>query len=437
MRKPLDFSTDPNAAAAPPPGPRVSLLDRPMLSPEEKLSGDMLVLTTGLMVLASVLWLSVYWSMGQQFSVSISLAFQALSAGTIAFYLRTRKLQLFAMIQLGLILFTPFAMQWSIGNFVTASGVSLWGLIAPVGAVTVLGTRQSLPWFFAWLFMTVLAGVFDFLLSDAPVKVDMQTVAVFFVLNFAAISLMIYALLWYFANEKQKLRAQVDLQHEELRVEKERSERLLLNVLPAPIAERLKHDTNTIAERCADVTVMFADLVDFTRLSAELPPEQMVELLNSIFSEFDRLADKYRLEKIKTIGDAYMVAGGLLGETVGHAQRMADMALEMREVAAGYRTPAGGPIEIHAGIATGPVVAGVIGTKKFIYDLWGNTVNVASRLSTEATAGGILVNSGTHGQLGAGYRFEGPETLAVKGIRQLVSYRLLGRQPATVETGAR
>jgi adenylate cyclase len=428
VRTPLDPSTDPNAAA-PPPGPRVSLLDRPMLSPEEKLSGDMLVLTTGLMVLASVLWLSVYWSMGQQFSVSISLAFQALSAGTIAFYLKTRKLQLFAMIQLGLILFTPFAMQWSIGNFVTASGVSLWGLIAPVGAVTVLGTRQSLPWFFAWLFMTVLAGVFDFLLSGSPVKVDMQTVAIFFVLNFAAISLMIYALLWYFASEKQKLRAQVDLQHAELIVEKEKSERLLLNVLPPAIAERLKHGESNIAQGHADVTVMFADIVGFTKMTEELSPVETVKILNDVFSMFDEIADKYGVEKIKTIGDAYMAAAGVeTGAQVHYADAVANMALEMLDRVHEYRQRSGESIELRIGIGTGPVVAGVIGKKKFIYDMWGDTVNVASRMAGDAFTGSIQVDLTTYRRLHTRFKFDAPHDVEIKGKGRMQVHHLLERQ---------
>jgi class 3 adenylate cyclase len=400
-----------------------------MLSPEEKLSGDMLVLTTGLMVLASVLWLSVYWSMGQQFSVSISLAFQALSAGTIAFYLKTRKLQLFAMIQLGLILFTPFAMQWSIGNFVTASGVSLWGLIAPVGAVTVLGTRQSLPWFFAWLFMTVLAGVFDFLLSGAPVKVDMQTVAIFFVLNFAAISLMIYALLWYFASEKQKLRAQVDLQHAELIVEKERSERLLLNVLPLAIAERLKRGESNIAQGHADVTVMFADIVGFTKMTEELSPVETVKILNDVFSMFDEIADKYGVEKIKTIGDAYMAAAGVeTGAQVHYADAVANMALEMLERVHEYRQRSGESIELRIGIGTGPVVAGVIGKKKFIYDMWGDTVNVASRMAGDAFTGSVQVDLTTYRRLHTRFKFDAPHDVEIKGKGRMQVHHLLERQ---------
>ena len=408
-------------------------------SQERRLAKTLLIFACGLMGFGAMLWLLIYQLMGIRYSATVPLAYLAVSAGTLCVYFWNRNFEFFRFAQATLFLFVPFIMQWSIGSYVTSSGVALWALLAPVGVMMFQGPRESVPWFVAYAVLTAMSGFFDYFLGygERMLPLPMETIAVFFVLNFSAVSTIVYLLVVYFVREKERLRLEVEEQRRLLELEQEKSERLLLNVLPAPIAERLKHDTNTIAERCADVTVMFADLVDFTRLSAELPPERMVELLNSIFSEFDRLADKYRLEKIKTIGDAYMVAGGLLGETGGHAQRMADMALEMREVAAGYRTPAGGPIEIHAGIATGPVVAGVIGTKKFIYDLWGNTVNVASRLSTEATAGGILVNSGTHGQLGAGYRFEGPETLAVKGIRQLVSYRLLGRQPATVETGAR
>ncbi len=141
-----------------------------------------------------------------------------------------------------------------------------------------------------------------------PVKLDLQTVAVFFVLNFSAISLMIYALLWYFASEKQRLRAQVDQQHEELRIEKERSERLLLNVLPPGIAERLKRGESNIAQGHADVTVMFADIVGFTKMTEELSPVETVKILNDVFSMFDEIADKFGVEKIKTIGDA--VHGG-------------------------------------------------------------------------------------------------------------------------------
>jgi class 3 adenylate cyclase len=331
------------------------------------------------------------------------------------------------VVQLGLILFTPFAMQWSIGNFVNASGVSLWGLMAPVGAVTVLGTRQSMPWFFAWLFMTVLSGVFDYLLSGTSPRFDQQTVAVFFVLNFTAISVMIYALLWYFASEKSKLRMLVDDQHEELRMEKERSERLLLNILPASIAERLKRAEVNIAQGHADVTVMVADIVGFTRMTEELSPVETVKILNDVFSIFDDIADKHQVEKIKTIGDAYMAAAGLDPERqVHYASAVAGMALEMIAKMQEYSERSGVRIEIRIGIGTGPVVAGVIGKKKFIYDMWGDTVNVAFRMAADADSGAVQVDLMTQRRLQHRFRFGDAHEVDIKGKGRMQVFRLIG-----------
>jgi len=397
------------------------------LTPEEKLSGDMLMLTTGFMMCAAALWLAVYWSMGYQYSTAIPLIFQGLSFLTIALYWKFRRLYAFAVIQLALILFTPFAMQWAIGNFVNSSGVSLWGLMAPVGAVTVLGTRQSMPWFFAWLFMTVMAGAFDYVLSGNVVRIDLQTVAVFFVLNFAAISVMIYSLLWYFANEKQKLRMQVDASHEEIRLERDRSEKLLLNILPPAIAERLKRNEVNIAQGHADVTVMFADIVGFTRMTEELSPVETVKILNDVFSIFDDIADRYRVEKIKTIGDAYMAAAGLeTGAQIHYADAVAHMALEMQRKIDEYRRRTGERIEIRIGIGTGPIVAGVIGKKKFIYDMWGDTVNVAFRMAADAQAGAIQADLTTFRRLQHRFRFAEVSEVDIKGKGRMQIYRLTG-----------
>ncbi len=397
------------------------------LTPEQQLSGDMLMLTTGFMMCAAMLWLAIYWSMGYQYSTAIPLIFAGISAVLVVLYHRYRRLDIFAVIQLGLILFTPFAMQWSIGNFVNASGVSLWGLMAPVGAVTVLGTRKSMPWFFAWLFMTVMAGTFDYLLAGTVKNFDLSTVAVFFVLNFSAISVMIYSLLWYFASEKNKLRIQVDASHSELRLEKERSDKLLLNILPPAIAERLKRNEVNIAQGHADVTVMFADIVGFTRMTEELSPVETVKILNDVFSIFDDMADKHGVEKIKTIGDAYMAAGGLdAGAQIHYADAVARMALEMQDRVAEYRKRTGERIEIRIGIGTGPVIAGVIGKKKFIYDMWGDTVNVAFRMAADAYSGAIQVDLTTHRRLHNRFLFDEAHEVEIKGKGRMQVFHLMG-----------
>ena len=408
------------------------------LSPEEKLSGDMLLFSTGLMMFASVLWLAVYWSFGQRFSTLIPLTFQFISVCTIVFYLKTRKLAPFCLMQLSLFLFTPFILQWSIGNFVNASGVSLWALLAPVGAIVIMGTKESVPWFIAYIFMTAMSGMFDYQLGLDVKQLDQKTVAVFFVLNFVSISAMVYVLLWYFTREKTKLRNAIEAQTHAVETEKELSERLLLNILPAPIAERLKRQETNIADGHADVTVMFADIVDFTHMSEEMSPNETVHLLNDIFSEFDNLAEKYGIEKIKTVGDAYMAAGGLrgrngigaggdTGSALHYVDAMADISLDMLDFVSRYVAPNGQRLSLRIGLATGPVVAGVIGRRKFSYDLWGDTVNVASRMCSEAQADRTQVDAVTYRRLHNRYVFDAVQQIHVKGKGPMQVYNLLGK----------
>ncbi|MDY7012530.1 MAG: PAS domain S-box protein [Cyanobacteriota bacterium] len=214
---------------------------------------------------------------------------------------------------------------------------------------------------------------------------------------------------------------------EKLRVEQEKSERLLLNILPKAIVEQLKQYQGSLAERFDEATVLFADIVGFTPLSSRIPPLELVNLLNRIFSNFDRLAERHGLEKIKTIGDAYMVAGGLPLPQPDRIAAIADMALEMQASIDRFRDDLGEPFQIRIGINTGPVVAGVIGIKKFIYDLWGDTVNVASRMESQGAAGKIQVTETTYERLKDRYRFEKRGTISVKGRGEMVTYWLEGR----------
>jgi class 3 adenylate cyclase len=214
-----------------------------------------------------------------------------------------------------------------------------------------------------------------------------------------------------------------------LQREEERSERLLLNVLPAPIATRLKQHQDLIADGFPEVTVLFVDLVDFTRRSQHRSPQEVVQVLDELFSAFDQLTRRHGLEKIKTIGDAYMVAGGLPEPRPDHAQAVADLALTMQVELARRSDPSGQPLQARIGIDTGPVVAGVIGADKFSYDLWGDTVNTASRMESTGVAGCIQVTDRAYRRLRDGYRFQRRGLVAVKGKGEMVTWFLVGATP--------
>lgn len=228
--------------------------------------------------------------------------------------------------------------------------------------------------------------------------------------------------------EKKRLRDQEQAYLKQLQAEQEKSERLLLNILPKPIAELLKQGHNTIADSFGEVTVLFADIVDFTKLSAHISATELVNKLNEIFSAFDRLTLKHGLEKIKTIGDAYMVVGGVPVPRPDHAAAIAEMALDMQLAMAQFNAASSEPFRIRIGINTGPVVAGVIGTHKFTYDLWGDTVNIASRMESQGIAGSIQVAPATYQLLRDMYQFEERGEIDVKGKGAMVTYLLTGRK---------
>ena len=443
MTSPLDATSGAPAAAVALPASaphRLSLLERLARaavdesdSEELRLRKTLLMLASGLMNMAAIVWLAIYWIMGLKLPTTIPLLYQALSAIILAVYLKTRNFDFFRFAQLSLFLFAPFVIQWSIGSFVSSSGIVLLALLAPVGAMVVLGARESIPWFVAYVVLTVVSGVFDyFLASGDQAGVPMRTVAVFFVLNFTILSSIMYLLLRYFVQQKDVFQAELSRQHELVREEQKKSEQLLGIILPTHIAQRLKRDQATIADGFADVAVMFADIVGFTTLAEELTPKEVVSFLDGVFTHFDELADRHAVDKIKTIGDAYMVAGGLSGDSTQYVDQVAAMALEMLELARNDELMQRYKITFHVGIATGPVIAGVIGARRFIYDLWGDTVNVASRITSEAPAGQILVDKTTYRRLGGRYQFGSPQDLTFKGKGQMTVYQLTGKRPAAI-----
>jgi adenylate cyclase len=216
---------------------------------------------------------------------------------------------------------------------------------------------------------------------------------------------------------------------QELEVQKQLSERLLHNVLPAPIAERLKQSSSILVDTFPDVTVLFADIVGFTELATHLSPFALVTLLNQIFSQFDELAEKYGLEKIKTIGDAYMAVGGLLCIQCDHVQAAADLAIAMRTTMESLELGLQHPLSLRVGIHTGDVIAGVIGTKKFSYDIWGDTVNIASRMESHGISGRIQVSEATYERLRDRYFFAQRGIVKIKGIGRMNTYFLVAKKP--------
>lgn len=376
---------------------------------------------------AVMFWLAIYWLMGQNYSTNIPLGYQAVSLSSLVYYLKTRNFKLFRFIQLSLFLFAPFVMQWSVGSSITSSGVTIWALLAPVGAVVVAGWRESIPWFVAYIILTSVSGFFDYFLGVGNTGgLEIKTIGVFFALNFAAMSSILYFLVRYFVLETEKIKNQLDEKHTLLVDEQKKSESLLLNVFPVNIAKRLKDNQTLIADGHSDVTVMFADITNFTQMTEQMAPQQMVALLNKIFSWFDAMTDKYGLEKIKTIGDAYMVVGGLTRNHEDYVKSIVDMALEMQSLISQHPDLVRHNMGIHIGIATGPAVAGVIGSKRFIYDVWGDTVNLASRLADDGKKGEIFADKTTYNRLRQYYQFESPNLLNLKGKGNTVAYKVLG-----------
>ena len=421
---------------SPRPAGRRSILERlaeaavpPDDNEDLRLRKSILVVASMATGLATLLWLFIYRLMGLTMPSTIPFVYLVLTALFLGIYLKTRNFDFYRMTQLALFLFAPFVIQWSIGSFVNSSGIVLLALLAPVGAMVVYGPRDSIPWFAAYVVLTVLSGLFDYYLADGNLSgVPMRTVAVFFVLNFTILSSIVYLLLRYFVMKKDMFQAELSNAHQQVLAEQERSEQLLNTMLPPHIAKRLKQE-ETISDGFPDVTVMFADIVNFTALAERYSAKEVVRLLDGVFSRFDRLADKHGVDKIKTIGDAYMVAGGLTNDGARYVDAVVDMALDMIQLTAEDETMKHYDMALHVGVATGPVIAGVIRGKRFIYDLWGDPVNLASRLTDEALANTILVDKATYRRLGTRYQF-GParDDVVFKGKDPMTIYELIAKR---------
>jgi adenylate cyclase len=300
----------------------------------------------------------------------------------------------------------------ALGGITPSSGVILWSLLSPVGAVVHDSPRRAWAWFAAFIALLAATVPLAPVLDDTPSKLPAELVRAFAVLNIAAPSLVVFGLLIAFALQRAAAQGRV--------------ETLLLNVLPGEIAERLQNEPGAIADQFDEASILFADVVDFTPLSARLTPTELVGILDRLFTDFDHLADKYEVEKIKTIGDCYMVAAGVPNHREDHAHALARMALEMRECAADCLQGDGQALELRIGISSGPVVAGVIGRRRFLYDLWGDTVNMASRMESHGTPGDIQITKPTWELVRGDFDCRARGLVEVKGKGLVETWQLVG-----------
>jgi adenylate cyclase len=375
---------------------------------------DQKVTLTASAMIATVLavfWVGTYLALRLPVSAAIPFVYQVASVVTLVAFARTKDYRFFRFSQIIMTFLLPFLLQWSLGGYVASSAVSLWALVGVFGALFFFSARQAVPWFGVFVALTVVSGLIDPWLATSSASIPMGVQVTYFVLNILGVSVTAYLLLQYSIRSRDAALAQ--------------SDGLLLNVLPRSIAERLKRDPGVIAERFDEVSVLFADVADFTPFAERISPERLVGVLDEIFSAFDALTERHSLEKIKTIGDAYMVAGGLPVPRGDHAEAIAALAVEMQAEFARVCEALGLGLAIRIGIDSGPVVAGVIGRRKFIYDLWGDTVNTASRMESHGIPGRIQVTEATYQRLRDRYRFEDRGETDVKGKGRIRTYLLV------------
>ncbi|MCB5187620.1 adenylate/guanylate cyclase domain-containing protein [Methylobacillus caricis] len=373
--------------------------------------------------LVCVFWIFALSSLGEgyAFMAAIPYVYIIISYSSLLIFYRLKRFDSFTFTQLVMLLVIPFFMQWVIGGFQASSGVAFWAILSPVGALMILGTKQSTPWFLLFTALAAISWYLNALFADHALPIPEHLKNGFFVINMAGVATILYIAMRYFQSQKSKAM-------EALALEQARSDQLLRSILPGAVADRLRGGNQRIADSHDAVTIMFADLVDFTRMSADLPPAEVVDLLNMVFLRFDQLAEKYGVEKIKTIGDAYMVIAGAPDARPDHAHVIADMALEVPEVIADLSKTLGQSFAMRIGINSGPVVAGIIGNTRFSYDLWGDAVNVASRMEHTGLPNEIQVSAATYHLLKDDYLFESRGLIDVKGKGYVEAYLLKAKR---------
>jgi adenylate cyclase len=380
----------------------------------------LLVSISILILPVSALWGFLYLALGSPVGYA-PLVYFVVVAGTILIFSRTHDFRQLLRVGQVAILFAPTLSMIPLGGFVASGAVGFWGILAPLAALVFTDVRDAARWFIAWVAVFLGSGIVGELVEPVPPALPDWFTSTMLALNIVVGGAVVFILLALFAQQRRAALIA-------LRQEQDKAENLLLNILPESIAERLKDDTQPIADQFRAASILFADVVDFTPWSEHLPAAEVVGFLDNLFSTFDTLADRYGLEKIKTIGDCYMVAAGVPTPRPDHARALALMALDMLAAMRSSDDVGQFGLEIRVGINSGPVVAGVIGRKRFLYDLWGDAVNTASRMESHGTPGRIQVTRATRDLLADEFDLEPRGKIAVKGKGEIEAWYLIGRR---------
>ena len=386
---------------------------------------SLLVLIVVLILPVSLVWGFLYIGFGSWAGITAFIYF-AVSLGSLVVFARTGNFRLLLVTQLLDIILSPTVGQMFVGGFLPSGGVALWGILAPLGALVFLEVRRAIRWFVAFVLVFLLTGIAgELFFLDAPFPAWFPSTML--ALNIVGAGAISFTLLASFAKQRNDALAA-------LRAEQDRSETLIKNVLPSSIADRLKAATGSIADHVDAASILFADVVDFTPLSQRLSPAEVVGTLDQLFSHFDTLVERHGLEKIKTIGDAYMAAAGVPDPCADHASRAAFLALDMQAAVATSTIADRDGLELRIGINSGPVTAGVIGTKRFLYDLWGDAVNTASRMESNGSPGEIQITRATYELLKDEFDCRRRGTIDVKGKGPMETWYLVGPRSADGRT---
>jgi guanylate cyclase len=378
----------------------------------------LLVLISVLILPVAALWGALYLGFGSPVGV-VPLVYFGVLLGALALFSRTRDFPWFLRVGQVAILLAPTLSMIPLGGFLDAGGVGLWGILAPLGALVFGDVRSATRWYLAYVVVFLGSGITGEVIGPIWDPLPAWFTSTMLGLNIAVGGTIVFTLLAIFASQRRVALAA-------LRLEQAKAENLLLNILPRSIADRLKAQAQPIADQFGSASILFADVVDFTPWSERLPPAEVVGYLNHLFSHFDELAERYGLEKIKTIGDCYMVAAGVPTPRPDHARALALMALDMLEAMSSADEVRDLGFELRVGINSGPVVAGVIGRKRFLYDLWGDAVNTASRMESHGTPGRIQITRATYELLVDEFECEPRGTIAVKGKGEVEAWYLVG-----------